>query len=571
MPKLRPLTPPLFCSSLLGLLALASPLITPLQIFAQSAGCPQGQEKRIKDETSIEDRYKPIQDFNQLDFGTCYGFAATYMIEYLYNEQNKSEKPVGLSPLSVLGNSCNRNITAAVNGGVTYSVLYRLQEDRENQISTSKDLPYPIIMPRLIPSRGNWIDPGCKKSAVEVLSSINENIISSAMDIASHVAAISKNPDTFHFDLIDHLPHEKVTIPSYNVHVLEVSDGLSATAVVKDHFKKVPITPLNMNVNMNADAHAVVITGVRTVCCSSTCHDEWNIANSWGKGVGDGWRDASGFSAQDFSYLTSCGNSPEQPCKQEISGKCPACYMAYSASVSNFEKFINNHPEAFNAKDNKGRTPAHLAAYKGKLDIIEFLVKKYPESFNTKDNNGQTPAHFAAYLGKLDIIKFLAKDHPEYLNAKDNDGETPAHIAAQEGKLDIIEFLAKKYPESLNAKGNAGQTPAHLAAQEGKLDIIEFLAKKYPESLNAKDNYGRTPAHLAAQDGKLDIVEFLVKKYPESLNVKDNNGRTPAHLAAQEGKLDIIEFLAKKYPESLNAKDNNGQTPADLLRSKGKQ
>ncbi len=53
MPKLRPLTPPPFCSPLLGLLALASPLMPPLQAFAQSAGCPQGQEKRIKDEASI--------------------------------------------------------------------------------------------------------------------------------------------------------------------------------------------------------------------------------------------------------------------------------------------------------------------------------------------------------------------------------------------------------------------------------------------------------------------------------------------------------------------------------------
>ncbi len=480
MPKLRPLTPPPFCSPLLGLLTLASLLITPLQAFAQPAECPSGQKKRIKDETSIEDRYKPTQDFDQLDFGTCYGFAATYMLEYLYNEQNKNKKPVGLSPFSVLGNSCNRNIKEAVDGGKAYSVLYRLQENRENQISTSKDMPYRIIMPRLRSSRGHWIDPGCKKSAVGVLSSINENIISSTMDIASYAAAISKNPDTFHFDLIDHLPHEKVTIPPYNVHVLEVSESLSAAEVVKDHFKKVPITPLNMNGNK----HAVVITGVRTVCCGSMCHDEWNIANSYGKGRKDGWSDASGFSVEHFSYLTTCGNSPKQPCKQEILGKYPACYMARSASVSNFEKYINNHPESLNAKDNYGQTPAHIAAYAGKLDIIKFLSKKYPESLNAKDNNGQTPAHLAAYAGKLDIIEFLVKNKHESLNAKDNNGHTPAHGAASAGKLDIIEFLAKNKHEFLNAKDNDGRTPAHLAAREGKLDIIKFLAKNKQVSLN---------------------------------------------------------------------------------------
>ncbi len=566
MPKLRPLTLPPFCSPLLGLLTLALPLITPLQAFAQPAECPSGQKKRIKDETSIEDRYKPTQDFDQLDFGTCYGFAATYMLEYLYNQQNKSEKPVGLSPLSVLGNSCNRNIKKAVNGGFPYSVLYRLQENRENQISTSKDMPYHIIMPRLSPLDGHWIDPGCKKSAVGVLSSINENIISSTIDIASYAAAISKRPDTFHFDLIDHLAHEKITIPPYNVHVLEVSDNLAATAEVKDHFKKIPITPLNMN---DKD-HAVVITGARTVCCGSICHDEWNIANSWGKGIEDGWSDASGFSARYFSYLTSCGNSPKQPCKQEILGKYPACYMARSASVSNFEKFINNHPESLNDKDNNGSTPAHIAAYEGRLDIIEFLAKNYPESLNAKDNSGQTYAHLAAYGGKLDIIEFLAKNYPKSLNAKDNYGQTPAHLAAYEGKLDIIEFLAKNHRESLNIKDINGQTPVHLAAYGGKLDIIEFLAKNYPKSLNAKDNDGRTSAHLAAYGGKLDIIEFLAKNYRESLNAKDNYGQTPAHIAAYEGKLDIIEFLTKNYPESLNAKDNDGETPAELLRSKGK-
>jgi len=553
------------------------------------ADCPNGQTETRKNEISIDPRFKPQQDFKQGPFGSCFGFAAAYLLEYLYNEYRyhflkslnlihdekandekaEANKIEGLSPLSVIGNGCDRNLVKANEGGFAWEVLYKLQKRPGNEISTTKDMPYHLIE-KLNPN-DQWIAPGCEKSSMAVLNEMNLRLNLKDIDMIKHINEVSKNPDTYHFDLIDYFPHTKLKMPPYNLYVTSTHTTKESQEKVREHFERAPPRPLSLF----TEGHYVVITDIRSHYCGDDYHhDEWHIVDSDG---GVYWEKAEVFSEPaEFVNISPCGTT-EEPCVKDILSDDAFGCLTQAGDLKDVQDYFDkNH---LKIKEAAVCTAVFYAIYSNKIEILQFITEKFPNWLQWMDDgscyNKDIP-HAIAHISDVKILDFLHTNFPSIFAYTNKNGQTVAHEAIESRNINVVKFLASNYPNSLKQKNHTGLLPIHLAAMYGHFDMLKELAKFPLNLVAATDQFKNNIAHYAVLNKFIPMLVWIAQNHSYLLNQENENhetplsmkvdkkGRTLAHLAAFTDDIELLKILKKHAPYTFTVPDRDGKLPKDL-------
>ena len=162
------------------------------------------------------------------------------------------------------------------------------------------------------------------------------------------------------------------------------------------------------------------------------------------------------FKPKKFNFPPPITRPPPVPPEKAIE-------MALSATVEEFEVFIDANKELLNMKDERGNVALHVAASRGALDLIALLLRK-GANIDTQDMFGNTPLLYAVDKNQVDAADLLIRNGAS-VHITDFRGNSPLHSAATQNNKEICEMLLRQGadPEAMDfgSKRPADRTKSH--------------------------------------------------------------------------------------------------------------
>jgi ankyrin repeat protein len=563
-----------------------------------------GAHATVADLKTVDPRFEPKVNYNQGNFGTCYGFASYYALQYFYNKSNKlpsASEP--LSILDVLGKGCRKEWQ--VDGGRSYSVLHNLRQEELSRVALES---YPAKYSTVLQNAKSLKDfHGRPESCGECCEFLNNNILTKpamgSVDYSKMLKIVSQEQqkgtsDTFPYRVIDELNSgKKVQLPAYNVYRYQSDRS-------KDHLEKVRAlfsdphnsSPVIMSFCTKEKApgvceddsyHATAITGVRKTCCSGRCTEEWFINNSYGANVSvnqpggaehseHGWHSAEDLAASMATYSSSMGLTYISPCSPKYVPNLPICtnYVHAKDPRGNLintrdresrELFEKNKPDPRLQTD---WTPFEAAVANGDLDTVNYFL-----DLNTDVERltpaGLSPLAIAVDRNDLNITKLLLKAGADP-NEKIGNTPSPLQIALLQKNSKTKDILLshmalQKKPE--NKFDSGGWTDLTRAARDGDVAGVLGLVTRGVD-IDFANSKGWSALNIAAFKGHAEIVKLLLN-HQASPNSKSFSGYTPLWAASLVGNTEVSQLLVEAGAE-LNEQGKDGLTPLNVAAANGK-
>jgi ankyrin repeat protein len=538
------------------------------------------------------------ENLDQKSAGVCYGAAAYYSLQYLYDFYNKNNKDK-LSFIDVLGKGCLQEFR---DGGDAYAVLQNLKNEK---ISINKEYDLESVFD-MSDELSTICSPSSCCSKVPAKFGIQEkNLIKNWEKIAQEFELNDKKTALYKtlFDLEKNT--KKVKTPDYNVSVFEPDEnGSNSEKQVQEEIRKLlePIDfygdghlasfpailsfcPGEGDNGMCLGSHAVAVTGVKKVCCKKDdCVDAWYIHNSYGSSDSpednlNGWYSAKDLSESlvkhkknitsirpcfsDPSLKRDLGNNDEKKCKTGIIGKYPIHYAVNTLNLDNLKSLGDKvFKKNLNASDSRGDKPLRIAIQKGNIEIVKYLLDK-GASLEVADSHGNTPLHIAVGVKNIEIVKYLL-DKRANLEAAGPNGKPPLYTAIEMGNIETVKYLLDRGAR-LDVTDSNGNTPLHIAVALKNIEIVKHLLDK-GASLEAGGPKGIVPLHLAVASKNMEIAKLLLDRRA-SLESADSSGNTPLHFAVMVNQAEIVELLLGKGAKK-DSKNSRNNTPLAIAVDK---
>ena len=568
----------------------------------------------VEHEVHLEESYFPTHDHNQSNFGTCYAFAAYFILQYLDNYEqayfyNSYIRGTRLAPWvdssTWFGGKASQRTefpVAAIlaqgnqqkfrlNGIPVYVILHNLKKNPEVIKGAFPD--YQDLMPQM-----NHIYQNASKNPKEVselVFSLFQNVLKKNPKVdADEIHSIIEeevrstlDPYTLVYRILSRVPGLKqANIPNYNLHLYNYSSYLSPAKKskasvlkkIEEIFSASEVQPVALTfcTGKTSDGncssyHAVTITGIREVKCGGQTHKEWYIYNSYGSGNPlHGWHMAEPLAKSfvlwngSFTYL--------RPCVPKNS---------WSQYFSNREACTNKIIE----DDNLDRSPLELLVRAGDEDALPELERDYREGALTPERLNDLYFHAVLSLNRTLTEWFLSQGVD--VNSSYDVDKSALLSAVELEDPQVIERLLL-LGASANLPDSTGMTPLFAAlkatvkdsgAESASRKILNILLKSpAPQrDINAKTFPGGKSYLLQSLlKDDLATVDFILelgtvkKASPDfdvhlNLNLKDDNGETFLHhlFAKDLNQVKYWDLLQRVIilGADVNVADNRGVTP----------
>lgn len=566
-------------SLLFTLLAAFSIQSAQAKNYYEPSHLPQCLNPSFENERQIDPRFAPPGPRDQKNTDTCFGYAATYLIQYLLN--TSLPKRFHASILHMILQGCNHSIPMW--GGQSYDLLHNLKGAHVPEASgldiqkvTEFESKYKLK---------NLDDPGTQDACIaDMREMFPKQSIDFLRSILPELSQVQKaDPGRLTSKMIEKNTVEmKTQIPEYDVHVFEMTKPYTyqnpepeAKTRVLTEIKNalLPMPPKNISFpiifnfcpedgpNGCYGLHSVVVTGVRTLCCDHPhtfqrfCTDEYEIKNSY-NGIHEGWHNADPLNESFLKYsqkLTRITPCEVNDCSPMILGPNPISYLASSGDLDQLKHKIEKLPNFDIQKpDARGLTLLHYAVFrKYNTGVLEYLLNKGID-INAPTTNGQdSPLHIAAEFSDAKTIRFLIEKKAR-IYAANAAGLLPIHSAAKNGNTEaVLEFIKNNVPYgTLDAHRN---TPLIYASRSGKLETVQTLM----ELQNPKQREEQANLALleAIPGGHMDVINYLLTQ-TGNINILDRQGKPILNLAVESGHSKIVDALLKKNPGPNLSKDD---------------
>jgi ankyrin repeat protein len=580
----------------------ASPSVNAARDYYQRHRPSCASKVTISDVSTIDPRFESKINYNQYGYGTCYGFASYYALQYLYNKSNNLEDvEESLSVLDVLGKGCRKEWRT--DGGWPYAVLHNIRQEDLNKISLGS---YPAKYSTLLRHADSLkVYHGRPESCGECCEFLNNNIltktVTQSLDKQTMLKIIkmeqdSGSSDTFPYRVIDGLNREKrVGLPAYNLYHYQANSKEDHLNKVRDLFSSENKAPLIISfctkekvqgVCEDDSFHATAITGVRKTCCAGQCSEEWYINNSYGanrsvhqsQGIEQsehGWHSAADLADSMATYGSSTGLTYILPCSEKYGQNLPICtnyihsrdpwgHLASTQDLKSRERFEMNKPDI---RSRTEWTPFEAAVANGDLNTVNFFLNRnIPMSQLTPA--GLSPLALAVERNDLDIMKALLKGGADP-NEKVGNSPSPIQVALLQKDSKAKELLLshvalQKKPENRFDKG--GWTDLTRAARDGDhASLISLVARG--ADIDFTNSNGWTALNLAAFKGHVEIVKLLLSKKANP-NSKSFSGYTPLWSASLAGHKDVLKALVEGGSD-INELGKDGFSPLNIAANAG--
>lgn len=382
------------------------------------SNCLDGPE-RVESEILIDPRFKPEQKLHQGPWNTCYGFAATYLLEYFYNSVQENEMPIGISPLSVLGWGCGLNLQKAVQGGAPHLALFKIRERALDHLTTHAELPYQLLY------------------------------------------ELDAQDNFKRFQVLEAGVKKRLKVPPFNIVFENFSAGEQERA--RQYFVsqlKEAQTPVLYPIAFSQEkpSHSRVVTGYRKHCCGQTCKEQLDISNWHEPGMDEGWTDLNQLNhLAEVVSIHRCSAKSDHP-------ELPACNPLFLSSNpfipmmdldQAYEEMMLKELPAVLASGASlvavgplGYTPLLAAAHHGSTRVVNWMVEALrnlqiprEQGLDARNARGLTALAMAVYLMHEDTVVELLKA-----------GANPCAVA-NDGSS-ILDLAQHPYPRALAENGD---------------------------------------------------------------------------------------------------------------------
>lgn len=328
--------------------------------------------------------------------------------------------------VDVIGKGCRLHQDK---GAFAFAVLHNIQKNHSNELAIEPySADYGKVM-RALPML-NAIAVSCSERAVsqccrllnnQVLSKPAADSLFGAAMLLEHVSTElqKKEPDTFAFRAIQYPGNHPVTLPPFNLKVLDALPADQLRQEIRKRLESAPPLPVHLSICENdaweepCKAHSLVVTGVRETCCESnptSCHEEWEIVNSQDESSErQGWLQAAPLAKASSennryaTYLEPCskdGLSSLPPCatvqgKPLIQGNFPLHYLVSAQDHETAKELLPSlKRNDLLKKDAAGKTPLEIAISNEDEKMIQ-LLESHLHSHQQKQN--KAPKRFSPY------------------------------------------------------------------------------------------------------------------------------------------------------------------------------
>jgi hypothetical protein len=494
--------------------------------FAESAYVKY-DPKDCKEEYKVEDVHEiqdmPIEKLDQKNFGMCYGFAVTNLLQLHFNRSLKKQTTETrdqfnnqLSLIDILSQHNPNQSCSFKEGGNPVAILYSIMK---NSYKVLKRSQFPEELQNYELCMKNYFSLDLEK-----VESLRKEIVEKILK--------TKNST------------EENVLPPFNIYERLNLDKDQNLEILEDNFKKVPPLPTKITINFSQGAHAIVVKGIRNVCCGKVCHKEVNIVNSYGERIEEqGWLRFDAFDINNLTWIRPCQNDSEEKCNDIINSNEPFFTALKLNNLELMSQYIAQHKD-FNINSNieQGANSLSISTLlsDGLLDMSKLLIQ-LGANINAKSEEGYTPLSYAADKGNIKMMKFYLDEHKMDINTQADDGYSLISLAAFKGHLDSIDFLHARGANLEVPENNGGNTPLLDAVKNKKMDVVKKLIS-LGANLEAKNYDGYTPLFLAVKQGDTEMVKELLELGANS-KVMNKFNQTPLSLAEDNFDQEIFNLL----------------------------
>lgn len=392
--------------------------------------------------------------------------------------------------------------------------------------------------------------------------------------------------------------HDRVPIPPYNIHVVELGPEMQSQDLAKgkNYFlemankilsKSRPMTPMSISFCTGsiitssgeecdpAKRHATTLIGSRRNCCGTHCVEEWLIQDSSGM---RGWHNAELIAESmvlfggRLTYVKNCGGTDQEKCTSDIQGPYPLHYLIETKDLSAAKKVLNSEGMVFE-KDSYGRTPAHLAVLYGDSELIGMTSS----AGFIEDKDHKTPIQKAIEFGRTDFLDHFLSNPKikdtffprEFDHLIKHDGfyysllEPEKEVTRHEEEEDETTGLKKITSYEVNVintekKSKFAKSLAHILKME---EAQRFL--KLPENKRGLETLVSWLLLWATHGKYAEILQGLAKVDPNMFSQLDQYQRSLLDWAVQNGDLPSVQALlsVQSGKDTLKIADNEGEAP----------